>query len=100
MNPLSSASAERSRKFHTLALQRVASVGQNHIATQLQVSEATVSRFVSADLERACQVLAALGLKVVPQDMKCYPKDEIDAIFTLARASMNRIGGVEQLSFE
>jgi len=36
----------------------------------------------------------------VPAEMKCYPKDQIDAIFTLARASMNRVADVEQLSFE
>jgi len=100
MSPVSSATTERARKFHSLALQRVASVGQNAVAEQLQVSEATVSRFVSADLERACHVMAILGLKVVPADMKCYPKDQIEAIFTLARASMNRVADVEQLSFE
>lgn len=100
MNQLSSATTERSRKFHTLALQRVASVGQVNVAAQMQVSEATVSRFISADLERACHVMAILGLKVVPMEMKCYPKDQIEAIFTLARASMNRVDDVEQLSFE
>jgi hypothetical protein len=100
MKPVSSAVGERARKFHALALQRVASVGQTSIAEQLQVSESTVSRFVSADLERACQVMSILGLKVVPIDMKCYPKDQIEAIFTLARASMNRVDDVEQLSFE
>lgn len=100
MNPVSSAVVERARKFTALSLQRVASIGQNQIAKELQVSEATVSRFVSADLERACHVLAILGLKVVPAEMKCYPKDQIDAIFTLARASMNRVDDVEQLSFD
>lgn len=100
MTAVSSAVAEKARKFHSLALQRVASVGQTNIATQLQVSESTISRFVSADLERACEVMAILGLKVVPVDMKCYPKDQIEAIFTLARASMNRVEDVEQLSFE
>lgn len=91
---------DKSRRFHALALQRVASVGQNRIAEQIGTSEATVSRFVSADLERACQILAVVGLKVVPIEMKCYPRDQIEAIFTLARASMNRVGDVEALSFE
>jgi hypothetical protein len=100
MKPVSSAVVERARKFQSLTLQRVASVGQNEIAEQLQVSEATVSRFVSADLERACHVMSILGLKVVPMEMKCYPKDQIEAIFTLARASMNRVDDIEQLSFE
>lgn len=100
MKPVSAAVVERARKFHSLTLQRVASVGQNEIAEQLQVSEATVSRFVSTDLERWCQVMSIIGLKVVPTDMKCYPKDQIEAIFTLARASMNRVDDIEQLSFE
>lgn len=100
MKPVSAAVVERARKFHSLALQRVASVGQNEIAEQLQVSEATVSRFVSGDLERACHVISILGLKVVPVDMKCYPKDEIDAIFALARGRLNQVDNVEQLSFE
>lgn len=100
MNPVSSTVAERARKFHALALQRMATLGQRQVAEELRVSEATMSRFVSADLERASHVLAILGLKVVPAEMKCYPKDQIDAIFTLARASMNRVADVEQLSFE
>jgi hypothetical protein len=100
MTAVSTYVAERARKFHSLSLQRIATVGQNQIAEQLQVSEATVSRFVGTDLERACHVLSILGLKVVPAEMKCYPKDQIDAIFTLARASMNRVADVEQLSFE
>ena len=100
MKPLSAAVAERSRKFATLALQKVQSVGQNQLAQQLQTSESTVSRFVSGDLEKACAVFAALGLKVVPCEMKCYPEDYIGAIFTLAKINMNQVASAEQLSFE
>lgn len=100
MSAVSSAVAERSRKAHALVLQRVSSVGQMTVAEQIGLSAPTVSRFINDDMERACQVLIALGLKVVPVEMKCYPKDQIEAIFTLARASMNRVDDVEQLSFE
>lgn len=100
MTPVSACVAERSRKAYSLALQRVSVVGQVNVAEQIGLSGATVSRFVNEDLERACQVLVALGLKIVPVEMKCYPKDQIEAIFTLARASMNRVDDVEQLSFE
>lgn len=100
MNPLSAADAERARKFHTLALQRVASVGQKHMAEQLDTSESTVSRFVSAELERACRVLAVLGLKVVPSDMQCYPPDKIRILLTLARDHLNQLETPEQLSFD
>lgn len=100
MNPVSSSVAERSRKYLALSLQRISSVGQKAISEQLGTSEATVSRFVSADLERACQVLAAAGLKVVPCEMKCYPLDQIDAILTLARGRLAEVESAEQLSFE
>ena len=100
MKPSSAATGEIARKFQSLALQRISSVGQNAIADKLNTSEATISRFVSGELERACLVLATAGLKIVPVEMRCYPQDQIEAIFTLARASMNRVETVEQLSFE
>lgn len=102
MSTVSSEVAERSRKFHSLALQRVASVGQVNISAKLGVSEATISRFIlmPENLERACQVIAALGLKVVPAEMHCYPREEIEAIFTLAKSSMNKLDTVAQLQFD
>lgn len=100
MTTVSSAVNERARKFHTLALQRLSSVGQVTVSAQLGVSEATMSRCVNDNLERVCQLLAAVGLKVVPAELKCYPAEEIEAIFTLARNSMNKMGSVEKLSFD
>ena len=100
MNTVCASVTERSRKFLQLALQRLASVGQVGVSEQLGVSESTISRFIATDLERACQVLAAVGLKVVPIEMKCYPKGEIDAIFALARGRLNQVDNVESLSFE
>lgn len=100
MSTVSSAVGERSRKFQALVLQRLSSVGQVGVSELLGVSEATVSRFVKDDLERACQVLAAAGLKVVPGEMKCYDPEWIDAVFKLARAGMNQVDNVEQLSFD
>ena len=100
MSTVSAAVGERSRKFHSLVLQRLASVGQVSVSEQIGVSESTVSRFVVNDIERACQLLAAVGLKVVPVEMQCYPREEIEAIFTLAKSSMNKLDTVEQLQFD
>ncbi len=100
MTPVSSADAEKARKFHTLALQRISSVGQNNMAEKLKTSESTVSRFVASDLERACAVLSVLGLKVVPIEMKCYPKEVIDSLFSLTRMHLNQLETPEQLSFD
>lgn len=100
MNPLSAADAERARKFHALVLQKVASLGQRQMAEQLATSESTVSRFVSSDLERACVVLAVLGLKVVPGEMQCYPPAKIAILLSLARDHLNQLEKPEQLSFD
>jgi hypothetical protein len=100
MTPVSAADAERARKFQGLVLQRLASVGQRHVAEQLTTSESTVSRFVSSDLERVCLVLAALGLKVVPGEMQCYPPDKIRILLCLARDHLNHLETPEQLSFD
>ncbi|UGQ44954.1 hypothetical protein [Massilia endophytica] len=100
MTPVSSADAEKARKYHSLALQRISSVGQNNMAERLKTSESTVSRFVAADLERACAFLSVLGLKVVPSEMKCYDAKTIDTLMHLAREHLNRLETPEQLSFD
>ncbi len=48
------------------------------------MSPPTVSRFVSEDLERACLILATVGLKVVPIDRLVVKKHMFEAIATLA----------------
>lgn len=98
--PVSAAIAEKARKFVALAVQTISRVGQNTIADELRLSGPTISRFVAEDLERACQVLAAAGLKVVPADMRCYPEAQIEAIFTLAKSHMQALDSAEKLSFE
>lgn len=100
MSQISATVAERSRKYLSLALQRISSIGQIHVAEQLGTSEATVSRCVNDNLERVCQVLAAAGLKVVPAEMKCYEPRKIAILMELARDHLNQLETVEQLSFD
>jgi hypothetical protein len=98
MGTSSVSSNESARKFHSLALQRIQSVGQKHVAEQLETSEATISRFVSGELERACQVLAAAGLKVVPIDAQCIPARKAEILLELARERLNQLESVDQLA--
>lgn len=100
MDQLSVPPAERARKSHSLALQRISAVGQNNIATEIGVSPPTVSRFVSEDLERACQVLSAAGLKVVPIEMQCFPPRKVEMLLELARDHLQQLQSVDQLSWE
>ena len=100
MNTVSAASTERARKFVSLAMQRISAVGQNKIADEIGVSAPTVSRWVSDDLERACQILVAAGLKVVPAEMQCFPPRKVAIFMELARDHLNALETVEQLSWE
>ncbi|HWK72201.1 MAG TPA: hypothetical protein VNS29_15310 [Burkholderiaceae bacterium] len=102
MNESSPAAGERARKAHTLALQRISRIGQATVAQEVGVSPATVSRFVSEPdgLERACKVLAAVGLKVVPVTMQCFPPEKVAIFMTLARDHLNYLQRPEQLAFE
>lgn len=88
MTTVSAAIAERARKFASVALQRISAVGQNNIAAEIGVSPPTVSRWVSDDLERACQVLAAAGLKVVDHDRVCVDRQTYDALSHIAAKAM------------
>lgn len=100
MSPVSSAVAEKSRKYQSLVLQKVSSAGQNRIAEQLDTSEATVSRVINADLERVIQLLAVLDLKVVPAEMMCFPPRKIAILMELARDHLNQLESPEQLTFD
>lgn len=91
---------ERSRKAHSLVLQRLLSIGQAEIAKRIDTSESTVSRHVNEHLERACQVLAAAGLKVVPADMQCFPPRKVAILMELARDHLNQLETPEQLQWD
>jgi len=100
VSTVSSAIAERSRKAHSLALQRLASVGQAEVARALETSESTISRAVNAELERMCSILAAVGLKVVPQEMQCFPPRKVAILMELARDHLNQLETPDQLQWD
>lgn len=100
MNPVLPTAAERARKFASLAMRRIAEVGQNKIASEIGVSPPTVSRWVSDDLERCCQILAAAGLKLVPIDMQCFPPRKVEILLELARDHLKQLESVDRLVWE
>lgn len=91
---------EKARKFASLLLQRLASVGQRAAAEALGVHESTISRIKENELERYCQLVSSLGLKVVPADMKCYRPADIDPYIQLAKQHMTTLHSAEQLVWE
>lgn len=64
------------------------------------VSESTVSRIKTDQLEQICLLLACVGLKVIPTSMECVPMEQMQALLTLARTHLNQIQRPEELSWE
>jgi hypothetical protein len=92
---------ERARKAHSVVLQALQAPGtQAAIAVAMGVSESTVSRFKTEQLEQLCLVLACAGLKVVPVEMQCFPADKLQALLTLAKDHLAAIERPDQLVWE
>lgn len=100
MSSMSPAIAENARKNERTILQAFAKVSQARIAEQMGVNDSAISRFKDGGLEHAATLLAACGLKVVPNDMHCFPRDKVHALLTLARDHLVQMEHPEQLTWE
>jgi hypothetical protein len=78
-------------------MQALASVGNAPVAFAVGCDEATISRMKPEKFEQFCQILAVLGLKVVPNNMRCFDVRDIEAILYQAKRWMEHIQGVDQL---
>lgn len=97
MAALSITPEERARKATSIVLQRLSPDGtQRNLAQAWGVSESTVSR-LKDQIEPVMRLVTQLGLKVVPAEMKCYSPRELDAMFVLAKANMNRADSVDDV---
>jgi hypothetical protein len=92
--------ATLSRKIQALILQRLASAGQVHVGTAIGRSETWVSRFASEQLKSCADLLACLGLKVVPAEHKCYDPEHIEHLQYFARLGMQQESAPLKLDFE
>lgn len=90
MAPLSEQQQERSRKNFSTILAALGRAGQVHVAAAIGVHESTVSKIKSDELERLAALLAACGLKVVPQEFRCAKPEIIEAALVFARAAMEQ----------
>jgi hypothetical protein len=76
--------------YSTFLKRAAASGAHKRAAELLGVSPATESEYATEHLERACQVLAAYGLEVVPKGT-VLPPDQQRAVMTIAAASIERM---------
>lgn len=51
-------------------------------------------------VQRACQILGAVGLRVVPEGVIRVNPELMSAVLTLAKARMNSLHDVEQLALD
>lgn len=84
METVSPPDTEKTRKcaakIQSEILQRIAHITQTKIADSMGVSVSTVSRAVSDDLGRVCEILAAAGLQVAPIDAVVTTQGELDSL--------------------
>lgn len=91
---------ERARKNEQIVLQRLASVGLKQAADAAEVDESTISRWKEKLVTQFCRVLARLGLKVVPDTMRCFDPADIESILHQAHRWMQHVKSAEQLAEE
>lgn len=80
---------ERARKNQSVILQALASLGQVRLAELMGLNETQVSRMKThGDLERTAQMLAHLGLKVVPESVQCFDPQYVEHLRALAQLGL------------
>ena len=90
MDTLSQTTASDARRIEANLLRAVAKVGNQAIADAIGRDESLVSRWKSeGKFAQTAQVIAVLGLKVVPASQKCFEPQYIDALRMLARQALD-----------
>lgn len=101
MSALSEQQQETARKSHRLFLRGLRAIGQLRAAEISHVSEGTYSKWISEGrIESFSEVLAAMGLKLVPTSSRCFNPKEIETILWQAQQYLARIGSVDQLLWD
>jgi hypothetical protein len=101
MTAVSPTPSERARKSAVTILRAMQEPGrQVAIATAAGVSESTISRFKSEQIDQFCVFLAHAGLKVVPVEMQCFQPEKIQALLTLAKDHLRAIQTPDQLIWD
>lgn len=73
---------------------------QAAIATAIGMPESTLSRLLSDHLEKLALVMAHAGLRVVGQDMRCFPPDYVDALLLMAKQHLSAVQSVRTLEWD
>jgi hypothetical protein len=80
---------DRANRNHSAILRAVRTVTQAKAAELMGVSETALSRMKDEKLPEFAALLAACGLKVVPEGSKVYTAQRIQALTVLAREALD-----------
>ena len=100
MNLSSTDPIVRARKTVNAVLQALSGTPAATVAVAMGVSEPTISRLKNEHLPQFATMLAHLGLKIVPSEMKCYDPEYVQAILKLAKAQLLTESDPPQLEWE
>lgn len=100
MSALSPELEERARKNRAMIFAGLSSAGQAEVARALQISESTVSKMKGDEIEKVSQLLAVVGLKVVPIAYRCVEPKKMEALLTLAGVELDRLRERPELVWE
>lgn len=74
---------EKARKAFSAVLRVLQTSGkQGQVGVAIGISDTTMHRLVNEQMERCVQALYHAGFKVVPQDMDCYPRAQVEAWYS------------------
>ena len=93
--------SDRARKNEALILKALASFGQAHLAEKMGVSESLISRQKSeGHLAKTAEMLAHLGLKVVPEDVQCFDPEYVEHLRALAQLGLRQPSADQVLEWD
>lgn len=90
----------RANKNHSEILRAFRMTTQERVAELTGLSPTTISRMKEAVIPDLSAILAACGLKVVPETHKTYAPERIQALTTLAREALGAEGASSEFGDE
>ena len=92
---------ERTRKNERTILKSLASLGQARLADLMGVSESLISKQKSeGQLAKTAEMLAHLGLKVVPDRMQCFDPEYVEHLRALAQLGLRQPSADQVMEWE
>lgn len=92
---------DRARKNEAAILKALAGFGQTRLADLMGVSESQISRQKSSgDLSKTAEMLAHLGLKVVPERMQCFDPEYVEHLRALAQLGLRQPSADQVLEWD